>query len=479
MVLAVRERRTSANPMFNAVDQKSSVLRKQLGLTSLVGIILDPLVIVSMLFSVAYLYDEPFEAPYVILALIVFSLTFPGKSMLSAKPSVLHRDVLLSWLMLVAVLVFFGYASGYLDMFPREAILTWLLATPVALVAAHQIARMAIPKLLTLRSNYRNAVIVGANDNGVQLARKIKDNPFLGIRLIGFFDNRSRQRLGDIGPFSVLGSMTTIADFVRRQEVDQIYLALPMATQPRILQLLDDLRDTTASIYFVPDIFVTDLIQARMDDLSGMPVVAVCETPFTGIEGLIKRASDVVLSVLILVLTSPFMLAVASGVKLSSPGPVIFRQRRCGLDGREILIYKFRTMTVCEDGPDIHQATQNDRRITRFGACLRKTSLDELPQFFNVLQGSMSIVGPRPHAVAHNEMYRKLIKGYMVRHKVKPGITGLAQISGCRGETDTLEKMKRRVDYDLAYLRNWSLRLDIHIILRTLILVILGDRNAY
>lgn len=479
MVQAIRERRTSANPMFTAIDQKSSVLRKQLGLTSLIGVILDPVIIIVMLFSVAYLYDERFETPYVILALIVFSLTFPGKSTLSAKPSILYRDVLLSWLMLVAVLLFFGYASGYLEVFPRHVTLTWLLATPVALVAANQIARVVIPKLLTLRSNYRNAVIVGANDNGVQLARKIADNPFLGIRLIGFFDNRSRERLGDIGPFSVLGSMKTITDFVHQQQVDQIYLALPMATQPRILQLLDDLRDTTASIYFVPDIFVTDLIQARMDDLSGMPVVAVCETPFTGIEGLIKRASDVLLSVLILLLISPFMLALAIGVKLSSPGSVIFRQRRCGLDGREILVYKFRTMTVCEDGPDIPQATQNDRRITPFGAFLRKTSLDELPQFLNVLLGSMSIVGPRPHAVAHNEIYRKLIKGYMVRHKVKPGITGLAQISGCRGETDTLEKMKRRVDYDLAYLRNWSLRLDIHIILRTLIVVMLGDRNAY
>lgn len=465
--------------MFAAIDHKNSVLKSRLSLTSLIGIFLDPVVIILTLFGIAYYYGEPFEAPYVVLALIVFSLTFPGKSMLSAKPAVLYRDILLGWLMLAAVLLFFGYASGYLAVFPRDVTLAWLLATPVALLAAHQIARAVILKILTLSSNYRNAVVVGANDNGIALARKINQNPFLGIHLMGFFDDRSRQRLGDLGPFSLLGSMKTMANFVRHQQVDQIYLALPMVSQPRILHLLDDLRDTTASIYFVPDIFVTDLIQARVDDLSGMPVVAVCDTPFTGVNGLVKRSSDILLSVLILLLISPFMVAFAIGVKLSSPGPVIFRQRRYGLDGKEITVYKFRTMTVCENGPEIPQATRNDRRITPFGAFLRKSSLDELPQFFNVLQGRMSIVGPRPHAVAHNETYRKLIKGYMVRHKVRPGITGLAQISGYRGETDTLEKMKGRIDYDLAYLRNWSLRLDLQIILKTVIVVILGDRNAY
>ena len=162
----------------------------------------------------------------------------------------------------------------------------------------------------------------------------------------------------------------------------------------------------------------------------------------------------------------------------SSPGPVLFRQRRYGLDGKEILVYKFRSMTVMEDGLDVPQATRNDQRVTPFGSFLRRTSLDELPQFINVLQGRMSIVGPRPHAVAHNEMYRKLIKGYMVRHKVKPGITGWAQVNGLRGETESLDKMKRRIDFDLEYLRNWSLKLDLMIIMRTL-LIVLKDRNAY
>jgi putative colanic acid biosynthesis UDP-glucose lipid carrier transferase len=244
------------------------------------------------------------------------------------------------------------------------------------------------------------------------------------------------------------------------------------------MALLDGLRDTTASIYFVPDIFVTDLIQGRLSTVAGLPVVAVCESPFTGFNGVIKRISDIVLSLLILILISPIMLAVAIGIKLSSPGPIIFRQRRYGLDGKEIIVYKFRSMTVTEDGPNIPQAQKNDRRITPLGTILRKTSLDELPQFINVLQGKMSVVGPRPHAVAHNEQYRKLIDGYMVRHKVKPGITGWAQVNGYRGETEVLDKMKKRIDFDLDYLRNWTLRLDLYIVLKT-VQVLVKDRHAY
>ena len=210
----------------------------------------------------------------------------------------------------------------------------------------------------------------------------------------------------------------------------------------------------------------------------GTPVISVCETPFKGVDGAAKRASDIVLSLLILTLISPLLLVIAVAVKLGSPGQVIFKQRRYGLDGEEIVVYKFRSMTVTEDGKNVQQAQRNDRRITPLGAFLRKTSLDELPQFVNVLQGRMSIVGPRPHAVAHNELYRKLIKGYMVRHKVKPGITGLAQVSGFRGETDTLDKMQGRINHDLEYLRNWSLRLDLLIIFKTIRLVV-KDQSAY
>jgi putative colanic acid biosynthesis UDP-glucose lipid carrier transferase len=251
-----------------------------------------------------------------------------------------------------------------------------------------------------------------------------------------------------------------------------------MASQPRVRRLLEELHDTTASIYFVPDMMLFDLIQARVDAIGGLPVLAVCESPFYGWNAVVKRISDLVLASLILLLAAPLMLALAVLIRLESPGPVLFRQRRYGLDGREIIVYKFRSMTVLEDGAVVRQATRDDKRVTRLGAFLRASSLDELPQFINVLQGRMSVVGPRPHAIAHNEMYRKRIRGYMIRHKVRPGITGLAQVNGLRGETDTLEKMEARIEQDLAYLRNWSLLLDLKIVALTA-LVVLGRRNAY
>jgi len=246
----------------------------------------------------------------------------------------------------------------------------------------------------------------------------------------------------------------------------------------RVVDLLEELRDTTASIYFVPDIFVVDLIQSRTADIQGVPIVAMCETPFQGTRGLVKRSMDIAISSIALIVLSPLLLLVALLIKLSSPGPVIFRQRRYGLDGQVIDVLKFRTMTVTEDGPIVLQATVDDSRVTPLGRVLRRYSIDELPQFLNVLRGTMSLVGPRPHAVAHNEQYRRLIKGYMVRHKVLPGITGLAQVNGCRGETSRLEDMRRRVDYDLDYLRHWSPTLDLRILVQTA-LQILGDRKAY
>jgi putative colanic acid biosynthesis UDP-glucose lipid carrier transferase len=321
-------------------------------------------------------------------------------------------------------------------------------------------------------------VLAGINEQGIELARRLQRDTYSNVRILGFFDDRTRERLNNFDEYPLLGSITDLPGYVTRHHIDVIYLSLPMASQKRILSLLDGLRDTTSSIYFAPDTFVTDLIQGRVDSVGGMPVVAVCETPFTGINWLIKRGSDLVLSVLILLLISPLLVLIALGVKLTSPGPIIFRQRRYGLDGSEIVVYKFRSMTVMDDGDVVRQAQKHDPRMTRIGAFLRRTSLDELPQFINVIQGRMSIVGPRPHAVAHNEMYRKLIKGYMLRHKVAPGITGWAQVNGYRGETETLEKMKGRIDHDLEYLRNWSLRLDLYIIAKT-IWVVFNGKNAH
>ena len=464
--------------MFAALQRQQRLMSSRLTLLAFVNAFLDPALIIATLLAVALWHGEAFDRTYFVLSLIAFSLSFPGERRVEKSLRSATLDILIGWGGILAILFFFGYATGYLILFPGPIILHWAIAAPLAMIAGHLVLRSILLRAQRTASLRKRAVIAGAGSLGVKLAREIALNPWLGIDVIGYFEDRGRERLDNVLTAPLLGRLSDLSNFARDTRLDIIYITLPMATQPRILRLLDDLRDTTVSINFVPDIFLTDLIQGRVDHVNGIPIVAVCDTPFTGMNGVIKRVSDIVLATLILLLISPLMIAIAIGVKMSSPGPILFKQRRYGLDGADILVYKFRSMTVCEDGAVIKQATRDDQRITRLGAFLRKSSLDELPQFFNVLQGRMSIVGPRPHAVAHNEIYRKLIKGYMVRHKVKPGITGWAQVNGYRGETDLLEKMQARIDYDLDYLRNWSLKLDLAIIART-VLVVVHDKHAY
>jgi putative colanic acid biosynthesis UDP-glucose lipid carrier transferase len=461
-------------------EPRARFVRGQPGAAALLQAAVDPAVAIATLALSLHVFGGSFDGGALILALLVFAMTFPGSLARAAAASAgeLALDIAVGWFAVVGLLLLLGWASHTLAVFVERALLAWALATPAALFAAHRALPIWLPRLMSADSLRKTAVIAGANELGRRLAARLAGDALLGVRVAGFFDDRGASRLRDLPAEQNLGRLERLADYARANPVDVIYVALPMASQPRILRLLEELRDTTASIYFVPDIFVSDLIQARVDFVGELPVVAVCETPFYGFNGLVKTVSDFLLALCILIFISPLMLAIAVGVKLSSPGPVLFKQRRYGVDGRKIVVYKFRSMTVAEDGDVVRQATRHDARVTPFGAFLRRTSLDELPQFINVLQGRMSVVGPRPHAVAHNELYRKLIRGYMIRHKVKPGITGLAQVNGFRGETDTVDKMKARIDYDLAYLRNWSLALDLKVILKTVV-VVLQKQNAY
>lgn len=440
--------------------------------------VVEPVVVVLCAWGISMLDEGELTPPYLILSLILFTMTFPGRSTLNLSLLRLIRNTFASWISIAMLLLFFAYAARYLNNFSYNAILAWLWVTPFSLISASLALRAAAPSILLLQGPRSRAVIAGMNEQGLSLADSIWNNKFVATDIVGFFEDRDPERQFNDQRFPVLGSLNSLPPYVRVNNIQTIYLSLPMANQPRILNLLDEMKDTTASIYFVPDTFMTDIIQGHMGQIDGIPVVAICETPFQGVNGFLKRSSDIVFSLLILILIFPLLLLIALAIKISSPGPVIFKQRRYGLDGKEILVYKFRSMKVTEDGERIVQAQKDDKRITPLGAFLRKSSLDELPQFLNVLQGRMSVVGPRPHAVAHNELYRKQIKGYMIRHKVKPGITGWAQVNGLRGETNTLDKMKARIDFDLDYLRNWSLRLDAHIILKT-ILVVFKDQNAY
>jgi len=461
------------------------VLLKQ---SFLIAILTGVQALVPAVVAVAALYTtiiffgrkfDPSSAAIVIVGVLCLVLVQPPREvstqLTSARLSAVV-DVILRWLLLLAVLLAVGYVTRSLDGYPRHIFLTWAVITPVVLIAVTLAMQEVMRRFLMNAFDNRSAIIAGYNTSSLELARRLKSNPGMRVEVTGFFDDRSSDRLGMEADAKLVGSLSDMSQYVKDNRTDVIFIALPIRHVKRVMNLLDDLRDTTASIYYVPDIFVFDLIQARSGEIHGIPVVAMCETPFYGYRGVAKRVTDVGFSALILLLLLPLLVLIAVVVKISSPGPIIFKQRRYGLDGREIAVYKFRTMRVTEDGAQIRQASKTDSRITRVGGVLRRSSMDELPQLINVLQGRMSLVGPRPHAVAHNEEYRKLIKGYMVRHKVLPGITGLAQVNGCRGETSKLEEMEARVNYDLDYLRHWSPMLDIKIILLTVVKVFRDDK---
>lgn len=389
--------------------------------------------------------------------------------------------ILSTWTMaVVAGFLVIGYMTKTTGIYSRVVMGIWAVCVPMALILWRILVREVLGYVRSKGYNRRAVAIAGRDQQARALSRIIQETPSLGFHFKGFFDDPAGQREyeKEAGVESLAGDLDALVNQARSGQLDMVYIGLPMEEKARINRLLDRLADGPASVYLVPDLFYFNLFHARWLNIGPIATISVYESPFYGVEGWAKRAEDIMLSILILGLTLLPMLAIAIGVKLSSPGPILFKQRRYGMDGKEIRVWKFRTMRVSEDGDVIVQACPGDARVTRFGAFLRRTSLDELPQFFNTLMGSMSIVGPRPHAVAHNEEYRRLIAGYMLRHKVKPGITGWAQVHGWRGETDTLDKMRMRVEFDFWYIQNWSLWLDIQIILMTLFRGFTG-KNAY
>ncbi len=364
--------------------------------------------------------------------------------------------------------------------YSRVVITIWGLLAFSCLVLERIVIRETLRLARAQGRNTRSLAIAGSGASAATIARHVIAAEWAGLEVAGFYDNGmavgSHPLAGS--PIEVKGDLHALIDLARRGGIDYVYVALPTKEEDRILWLINLLADTTVSVYVVPDVFIFQLKQARWTNIGGTPIVSVYESPFDGVNGWLKRVEDIVLSIAILVVMALPMLLIALITRVTSHGPALFRQRRYGLNGKVVQVLKFRSMRVQEDGDTIMQAQKQDPRITPFGAFLRRTSLDELPQFFNVLAGDMSVVGPRPHAVAHNEQYRGLIPGYMLRHKVKPGITGWAQVNGWRGETDTLEKMEKRVEFDLEYMRNWTLWLDIRIVLLTIVRGF-GGKNAY
>ncbi len=432
-------------------------------------------IIGGSLFVLTLLYVGEFNRDYNLIGVIAII-----SYLLGAESANLYRSwrtntlreqcqlTLLPWFVATVILLALGYFTKTGVDFSRVVIGAWFVVAPILLMLWRCVYRFVLLNLRKQGFNTRRAVIIGFTEHGLKLAREIERNNQHGVVLDGFYDERNAERLQKSTSYKILGNVEKALERAKNGEIEHVYIAMPLHANKRISDFLARFSDTTANTYLVPDFFTYNLLHSRWHHIGDVHTLSVFDTPFNGFSSWIKRVEDIVLSSIILLMISPVLAAVALGVKLSSPGPVLFKQDRYGLDGRKIKVWKFRSMKVMDNGAVVKQATKNDPRVTRFGAFIRRTSLDELPQFFNVLQGSMSIVGPRPHAVSHNEEFRQIVDRYMLRHKVKPGITGWAQVNGYRGETDTIDKMEKRVEFDLAYIQNWSFGMDLKIVFLTI-----------
>ena len=441
--------------------------------------IIDPLVIV--LTGVASYYarfdslDLPPDYVTVLLTALVLALVVlnafdvyrwrPDEGVLRSI-----RRLFGSWIGVVLVVVMLLFATQTGRIFSRQWLGVWAVAALagmflVRVVAVHLLKAMHRRGLLV-----RRVAIVGAGALGQQIAERFTRSPQAGFRVVGFFDDDPAHAGATYCGVAVRGNVAALTPFLEGVAVDQVWVALPLRAEDRVRALLADLVPRNVKIRFVPDIFGFQLLNHSFTEVCGFPVINITESPLSGIKGALKWLEDKLVAVAVLAVIWPVLVGVAIGVKLSSPGPVIFKQRRGGLDNREIVVWKFRTMGVHDEKSvgDVPQAKRNDPRVTPFGAFLRRTSLDELPQFINVLLGDMSVVGPRPHPLWLNEFHRDKIPRYMLRSWIKPGITGWAQVCGWRGETDELWKMEMRVQHDLYYIENWSLGFDLYIILMTI-----------
>jgi len=445
--------------------------------------VLDPALVAVLLPVSCLALGEEFDQPCRLLASIAFLAVLSifrvaglyGNSARLGAVSTFGR-IAGAWTCVAALLAAIGYITGSVESISADVLLVWVPGVPVVLATAHMIvgAAMRLPRVRGIAT--RTAVVVGAGPSARELAQRMMDAPGCGVRLLGFFDDRPSS--GGAGSLPLLGSLASVPDYVAAERVDHVYITLPVGSDA-MAKLNERLLDTTASVSFLPQVLSAGVPNLHIEEVAGVPLFTSFDTPFADSgRRLVKRATDVAVAAILLVVAAPLMALVGIAVKASSRGPILFRQRRHGLDGKEIIVYKFRTMTVMEDGARVEQARRLDPRVTRLGRLLRRSSLDELPQLINVLQGRMSVIGPRPHALAHNEQYRQLIAGYARRHKVKPGLSGWAQVNGCRGETKTVDAMRARVEHDLYYLRNWSLWLDLRIAVKTLV-VLFRDPNAY
>lgn len=447
----------------------------------LLQILLDYVVVLGLFYLHTVLKVGEFASSYRILMVVIFlvmGFIYQAMGVYNFSGSLFGKVYALgkAWLITLMTLILIGFVTKTSTIYSREIILAWGVTAFVGQCLTYLL-------VLWIQSHYQSApslaLLVGADMLGSHLAKNINRNPWLNEHIVGVLeDNVQLSEKWNSKDIPVLGTLQNLQDLLDKKDIKRVYLALPLDQAGLIKPIYKTLVEQNIDVIWAPDIFGINLMNHNVKEIAGVPLICLSETPLIGSSAFIKRALDLVLTSVGMIFVLPFMGLVALAIKLTSRGPVIFKQQRHGWDGEIITIYKFRSMYLHdEDKGQLSQATKQDDRVTPVGKFIRRTSLDELPQLFNVLKGEMSLVGPRPHALVHNVQYQQQINAYMTRHRVKPGISGLAQVNGYRGETCELEQMETRVRYDLAYINNWSILLDLQILFKTAF-VLLG-KNAY
>ncbi|MEW8027988.1 MAG: undecaprenyl-phosphate glucose phosphotransferase [Candidatus Thiodiazotropha sp.] len=462
-----------------------SLLQRRNNLTTSLQAFLDGLTVVILILALPFALHGQLTTHYIILALVLLgsmSVIYDRMNIYRHHGTMTKKafKLLKAWSSAFAFLLLLAFVTKYTETYSRTVVLLLFVFGYIAQVSLHFGVRLIQRHMVSQEVNTK-ALIIGSGALANHLYDRINSNPWMPEEVVGAVSSTGNDKTTDYSDKSampMLGNLEDIKRLINVHEIQTVYIAVSLDSSPMIQQIYFDLLNENVNIHWAPNIYALNLINHSVKELAGIPILTLSETPLIGSHLLIKAIEDRVLALLILILISPIMLITAIMVKAESSGPVFFRQVRTGWDGKNFRILKFRSMRIhAEEDGVVKQATRDDPRITRIGRFIRRTSIDELPQLFNVLAGQMSLVGPRPHALQHNLEYSKRIEAYLARHRIKPGITGLAQIRGFRGETKELKQMEKRVKYDLEYINNWSLWLDLSILLRTPFT--LKNDNAY
>ena len=446
--------------------------------------ILNIVVVVVTLFYLAYREEGTISTPYkslvaftVLLMIVVYKSSGVYRRFHSVMGGIRH--LCRAWGVVIIMLGGLSFVTEISsNIYSKDVVINWgvlsIVFQIIIFVSTYKIhewySRVIRRKIPT--------IVIGTGGIARHLAKRLTANIWLPDTVVGLIESDENAETQNMSQFPVLGKVSQLVEVVKDNGIKRIYVALPFDQTQHLKEIQKLLKGINVDLIWAPDIFALNLLNHSVREVGGVPLVNLNETPLlAGGPAFLKYTLDKLVSVIALIMLSPLLITIAIIIKLTSKGPIIFKQIRDGWDGNQFYVYKFRSMYLHNDEEIVKQATKGDSRITPVGNFIRKTSIDELPQLINVLEGSMSLVGPRPHAVSHNQFYSSRVKEYLARHRIKPGMTGLAQINGFRGETETVEAMAKRVEFDLEYIKNWSFSLDVKILLKTPFA--LFSKNAY